>query len=231
MGFFSPSYTSQQKNQLNLLNQQGGTQFGEAQNIYSQLDPSLLNQLNNPGYTPAQQAAITAGTLQPISSDYSSAAQNLGRIGARTNNTAGIVSGQDQLARQGAAAMGTAGNQVQTQIANNAQQQQELARQGLQSLYNPTIGAGENLYGQATGTANNPAAPSTFSSLVGGLGAASGAALGVEGGLGMFKRFGGPVKKKRPVIVGEEGPELFTPKSSGRIIPNPKTLAEENIYG
>ena len=31
---------------------------------------------------------------------------------------------------------------------------------------------------------------------------------------------GGPVKKDEPVIVGEEGREVFVPKSDGVIIPN-----------
>lgn len=31
---------------------------------------------------------------------------------------------------------------------------------------------------------------------------------------------GGPVQANKPYIVGEEGPELFTPKTSGQVIPN-----------
>ncbi len=180
-----------------------------------------MSQLNNPGYTPQQQADLTAGTLQPISSNFSSAAQNLGRIGARTNNTAGIVSGQDALARQGAAAMGTAGNQVQTEIANNAQQQQQQARQGLQNLYNPTLASGENLYGQATKTANNPKSPSIMSDIGQGIGLA-GSAAGLGLGLSHLAK-GGPVKKKKPVIVGEKGEEMFVPSTNGKIIPHRKT--------
>ena len=34
------------------------------------------------------------------------------------------------------------------------------------------------------------------------------------------RRKGGPVKKAKPYLVGEEGPEMFTPEQDGRIIPN-----------
>jgi tape measure domain-containing protein len=35
---------------------------------------------------------------------------------------------------------------------------------------------------------------------------------------------GGPVTSGRPYIVGEEGPELFTPNTSGNILPNDKSM-------
>ena len=34
------------------------------------------------------------------------------------------------------------------------------------------------------------------------------------------RQFGGPVMKNKPYIVGEDGPELFMPKTAGNIIPN-----------
>jgi hypothetical protein len=37
---------------------------------------------------------------------------------------------------------------------------------------------------------------------------------------GLFKAEGGPVKGNQPYIVGEVGPELFVPRTSGTIIPN-----------
>lgn len=246
MPFFGSGYTSQQKQQRNLLNQQGGQLFGDAQNIYSQIDPALQNILANPGYTPQQISDLTAGTLSPISSGYSSAAANLGRIGARTNNTAGIVSGQDKLARQAAADLGTAGNRLSTQIADRPRQQTFEALSGLQNLYNPTLSGSENLYGQASNIANNPKAPGILSDigqLAGTVGSIAGVAAGMPsfgggpsggslsgnspyaqgGGYGPFLAKGGPVKKNRPVIVGEKGEELFIPSKKGRIIPHDRT--------
>ena len=34
------------------------------------------------------------------------------------------------------------------------------------------------------------------------------------------RAYGGPVSSSMPYIVGERGPELFVPSSSGRIVPN-----------
>ena len=51
--------------------------------------------------------------------------------------------------------------------------------------------------------------------LPGGLGSFFGSALGVE-----KKAKGGPVTGGSPYIVGEKGPELFVPNSSGNIVPN-----------
>jgi tape measure domain-containing protein len=42
----------------------------------------------------------------------------------------------------------------------------------------------------------------------------------VEGLKGMMKARGGPVFSNQPYIVGERGPELFTPNISGSIVPN-----------
>jgi hypothetical protein len=54
-----------------------------------------------------------------------------------------------------------------------------------------------------------------LASLPGGLGTFFGSALGVE-----KKAKGGPVSGGSPYIVGEKGPELFVPNSSGNIVPN-----------
>ena len=42
----------------------------------------------------------------------------------------------------------------------------------------------------------------------------------VAGPMGGNRRFGGPVNAGTPYVVGENGPELFVPKSSGGIVPN-----------
>ena len=137
------------------------------------------------------------------------------------------------LRRQAAGQLGTASNNVQTQIANRPREQTFQALSGLQSLYNPTLSAGENLYSTNAGIANNPKSPSILSDIGGVLGlagSAAGAATGISdltgggAGAGAFHYAkGGPVKKKRPIIVGEQGEELFVPPSKGRIIPHRQT--------
>lgn len=59
--------------------------------------------------------------------------------------------------------------------------------------------------------------------LGGGVGSAVGAAVGGAGtevALAQGRQAGGPVATGRPVVVGENGPELFVPPSSGSIVSN-----------
>jgi len=62
--------------------------------------------------------------------------------------------------------------------------------------------------------------------LMGTLLSSMGGAGGTGGGIGGFFKSifglakGGPAQGGRPYIVGEEGPELFVPKSSGTVVPN-----------
>lgn len=51
--------------------------------------------------------------------------------------------------------------------------------------------------------------------------AATGISTFINAALG-FKAMGGPVTSGSPYVVGEKGPELFVPNSSGSIIPNSK---------
>lgn len=63
----------------------------------------------------------------------------------------------------------------------------------------------------------------SFGNLIGGNKTAAGAnpiKSFVPGLKGIFKAGGGPVSGGQPYVVGEEGPELFTPSSSGTITPN-----------
>lgn len=69
------------------------------------------------------------------------------------------------------------------------------------------------------------AASSLLNFLVGDFGGSGGGALGgiigdVVGSFGGFRANGGPVSTGSSYIVGERGPELFTPKTGGTITPN-----------
>ena len=44
------------------------------------------------------------------------------------------------------------------------------------------------------------------------------------------KALGGPVDKNRPYIIGEQGPELFIPESSGQVITNQNMVSAMNRY-
>lgn len=162
--------------QENLLNTQAGTQFNNAQSLYSGVNAADQGIIQNPGYTPAQQTSITNSTMQPIAQQQATAQENLNRTAARTRNDAGIVSGQDAVARSGMQALGQAGNQVGTQIANDAQSQQNQALNRQASLYGQTTNSADNLYGQANQAMM--ARPSVLQSITGILGAGGKAATG-----------------------------------------------------
>jgi phage-related minor tail protein len=50
--------------------------------------------------------------------------------------------------------------------------------------------------------------------------------LGLGGGTSLPGRAsGGPVSANSPYLVGEQGPELFIPRSGGTIIPNGQTMS------
>jgi hypothetical protein len=74
------------------------------------------------------------------------------------------------------------------------------------------------LYVHEVGAAANA---SSVARTLGGLAKGSGGVLGLMGGVfqGFFAN-GGAVLPGIPAIVGERGPELFTPPSAGRIVPN-----------
>lgn len=66
--------------------------------------------------------------------------------------------------------------------------------------------------------------------LVGSFNASTGQGAGITGFLGkaltgMFKADGGPVSAGQPYIVGERGPEMIIPKSSGMVLTNGQTKA------
>lgn len=225
MAFFGPSYTDQQKQQLALLQGQGGAQFGNVSNLYSGISGGYNSILANPGYTPGQVSNLFSSTLQPISGAFGSAAGGLQRTAGATRNNAGLYSGAAGLAQKAAQAMGPAASKTAFDVSNYGRDQQFKALSGMQNLYNPTLTAGTSLYDAGSSVANNPASPSVFSDILGAAGAAGGIMTGL-GSMGMkpfappARAHGGKVKKNRPYIVGERGPEVFTPERSGRVIPN-----------
>jgi hypothetical protein len=129
-----------------------------------------------------------------------------------------------------------------TGIERQTRQNDSLARDlgfTFQSAFEDAILRGEKLRGVLAGiaqdlarivmrqTVTTPLASllmggisSAFGGLFGGGAPTVGAALGpINLGLPGFAD-GGPVAGGRPIIVGEEGPELFVPRGHGQIIPN-----------
>jgi hypothetical protein len=129
--------------------------------------PAYQNMLANPGYTQAQQAAITGATQGALGSAFDALSQRAANNVARTNNSAGFASSLDNLARTQGQQQAQAADANQVAFANNAQQQQSQALQGLSGLYgvdanmlSRTLGIPSDLL--STRARLTPVAPSTL---------------------------------------------------------------------
>ncbi len=125
-----------------------------AKSELSTLMPSYQKELASPGYTDAQKTAITGATEGGVGAAFGSASEGAANRAARTNNSAGLGSQEDALARQRMITSGNLGAQNQETFANNAQQQAQQARTGIGTLFGQNLAATNN----ALGTANQAAA-------------------------------------------------------------------------
>jgi len=76
-----------------------------------------------------------------------------------------------------------------------------------------------NIQGAIMGVTGAGAGAGGFGALLGGLGPL-GALVGIGGLIGGFLADGGPARANTPYVVGERGPELFVPNTSGRVVAN-----------
>ena len=136
--------TNAQLAQQNAMNQQLNTQN---QSLYSQLLPGYQSLLNNPGYTSAQQSAITGQAMGALGSTFDQLTNRAATRAARTNNDAGYNSTLDAIARQYGTSAASVAQQSQIAFANKQQSDQLAALQGLSGLY----GTNSNLLGRALG--------------------------------------------------------------------------------
>ena len=178
----SRQLTQQQLASTNALNQQF---LNQQQQVGNLLLPQYQSILNNPGLSPADQAAVTSQSQGALASAFDSLQQSAQNRAAATNNSAGFADLTDSLARQKGIAEANQAQQNQLAFSNTAFQRQMAALQGLSGLY----GMDTNLLGRTLGipaqllNVNTNAARSNtgfFSSLGGGFGATIG---GLTGGL------------------------------------------------
>lgn len=138
------------KEQEDLLNTQAGAQLGNANSLYG----SLINRTNaimaNPGFTPAQVNTQMNAAETPIAGQVRASQTALRNRAATSHNTAGLVSGQDQLARTGAQLGSQAAYGVQSGADKTALEDRNNALGVQSSLYAPTLGSANSLYGNAT---------------------------------------------------------------------------------
>jgi hypothetical protein len=136
--------TDQQLANTNSLNQQ---LTGQQQQIGNTLVPQFQSILNNPGLSPADQAAVTGESQGPLASSLDSLQQAAQNRMARTRNSAGFGELTDDLARQKGIAQAGQAAQNQLNFSNTAFQRQMSALQGLSGLF----GVASNLLGRTLG--------------------------------------------------------------------------------
>jgi hypothetical protein len=134
----------QQLANQNAMNQSIANQ---GQSLSSTAAGGYQNLLANPGYTPAQQSAITNNSMGALSSAFAALAQSAANRMARTNNSAGYGDLLDELAREQGRQTASLAQQNQLAFANRAQQNQLQALQGLSGLY----GVNSSLLGRTLG--------------------------------------------------------------------------------
>jgi len=167
--------TNSQLASQNAMNQQ---LYNQSQSLVNSATSGYQNLLANPGYTQAQQSAITNQSMGALASTFSSLASSAANHVALTNNSAGYGDMLDDLARQQGQQTANLAQQNQLSFANEAQQNQLTALQGLSSLY----GIDTNLLGKTLGipsqllntNANLAKAPSFGSSFLNSLGSSLG---------------------------------------------------------
>lgn len=136
--------TGQQLANQNAMNQSLSNQN---QSLSSTTASGYQNLLANPGYTPAQQSAITNNSMGALSSAFGALAQSAANRVAQTNNSAGYSNLLDDLARQQGQQTASLAQQNQLAFANQSKQDQLTALQGLSGLY----GVNSSLLGKTAG--------------------------------------------------------------------------------
>ena len=147
-----------QQQTMALTNQQLATQnamnkqlYGQNQSLESTVAGGYQNLLANPGYTQAQQTAITGQSMGALAATFAALANSAANQTARTNNAAGYSDLLDSLARARGQQGANIAQQNQLAFANQSRQDQLSALQGLSGLY----GTNSNLLGRAIGVPSN----------------------------------------------------------------------------
>ena len=136
--------TDQQLTQQNAMNDQ---LYNQGQQLEGTTAAGYQNLLANPGYTAAQQSAITNQSMGALGSAFAALASNAANRQARTRNSAGYGDSLDNLARLQGQQSASLAQQNQLAFADQSKQDQLTALQGLGGLY----GVNSTLLGRTLG--------------------------------------------------------------------------------
>jgi hypothetical protein len=170
--------------QLSAQNQLISGENQQTQQDRASLFPAINSLLTSPGYTPAQQDAITQQGMGAAQAAYDALRESAQNQVTRTNNAAGYNDLTAQLGREEAQNLAQQARQNQIAFANDAQRQQQAGLSALGQAY----GIDTNLLGRAmavpTGLlgvrsgASGNADYDPLTSLLGGLGGGVGSLFG-----------------------------------------------------
>ena len=148
--------------------------YNQGQSLSNTAAGGYQSLLANPGYTPAQQSAITNQSMGALASAFGALAQSAANRLARTRNSAGYGDLLDELAREQGRQTTSLAQQNQFGFANQAKQDQLAALQGLSGLYGVntsllgrTLGIPGQLLSTRTNLANAPGFGTSFAQSVG----------------------------------------------------------------
>ncbi len=177
---------------------------------------TAADQVKNLADSEANRNAVLAQTVQA----QESVNQSLGQYKTELTNTSDAAnqsfSSQQQLAQGHQQQLaGIFSNGFFSFIDNGFKGMVDSFQNALFQMARQAAGSELNsLFGGGGGSAGGGG---LFSSLFGGGGGGGGLFSSLFGG---FFAAGGPVAPGRPILVGEQGPELFMPRQSGNIVPN-----------
>jgi len=152
--------TSQQLSSDDAINK---ALYGQNTSLESTAATGYQNLLANPGYTQAQQTAITGQSMGALASSFAALANQAANQSARTNNSASYGDLLDSLGRTQGQQSANLAQQNQLAFANQRTQDQLTSLSGLSGLYGTnasllgrTIGVPSSLLGVDASIANQP---------------------------------------------------------------------------
>lgn len=171
--------------------QQFGTNSANAAKTGAAATSGYMAEQQNPGYTAPEKTAITGATEGGLGAAFGAAQEGAANRAARTNNSAGLTSQEDALARQRMITSGNLGAQNETNFANARISGSQNANAGLGGLFGQNLGAANSTLGIQADNARTPGFWDQFgNALAGSLGSIRGSVSNGPGGMTTSGGFG-----------------------------------------
>ena len=180
---------------------------------------SVASQMATAGFDRAKSALEDLNAiLEQNTEDTSGAADAARALATELDSIAGAGGGRGGAPAAAQELQNLSDTAIET---SNAGQQFESAFQSAFTGFITGAQSARQAAGQLLQQLAQLLANQAFTSLFGGMFGGEGGGGGIFSSLfGGFRADGGPVSAGRSYIVGERGPELFTPSGSGQIVPN-----------